>query len=709
MGNTISSPVHKGSHQIDHDGAPPLKRRRISSPDSLDVDHLVASPKTSDSRPALRIEVLRVLHKDSKKVRSPPNSSIPRDANTKASCRITISDLSSGRPRVLHCQSQVCNLEIFKNPVGPHRIARICLPRPFYIPEESMLINRPDDGKFDLSDSYEILIELEAAHEGPWPPLDSTDFGIPSAPLNPALPYGRTWILSSRYDSIFGKLKSPLSISSGYPSQRLARQTDYVMDVDLGWTSGFKALRRLEKGSMPCINAIDPDTDPFTDDVFGPPLHGAINGTNDANGTNGADGNHVDELPLEMEEEPEGAQTPSRSLRTRENKVYNLKVLSDQAQGKERKRRARGTHAPASEGRVNYLLPSDQPVCLDYFRCVTCGACHQTMLDLQAHLLHVHPDYQYVLETTSQGPQFRVTSSPESVPSPSRNYELKPPVKPFNLQALVAGDQSWITLRHGSDDDVHKSVDIFGRSRSRSPGLVQPKPTQRRSGRTKSAKVLVPDIPNPLFDPISRARLIPGQEVPKTMPDNTWLIQKHRESIGDFSDVTPAEKEYIWEWDGYILDQGLTSAAYFPRTWLNFVQQKADWLVAAEQRMLEFGKHTSVLVARDLIDDKIVRGALSCINEARARAQVKPDESDGIKVSEIATKQSPRAAQIRKNANGCNVCQLPVLGPRMLVCSNKKTVGSVTVLPRPKPAPKNKNPTKVATRRQTRVKREVLN
>lgn len=674
MGNIVSSPIHKGSHHIDNDGGRPLKRRRLSSPDSLNVDHLIASPQTSDSRSALRVEVLKISHKDSKKVRSHHAHHVPREVTpTKASCRIIISELSSGYPRVIHCQSQVCDLTTFKNPVGPHRVVRVDLPRPFFIPQESILINRVDDDKFDLADAYDITVQLEAAHDGHWPPLDSSDFGVPPASSSLSSAPGKAWVLSSHFDKIFGRLKSPLSLSAGYSVHEPPVHTDYVVDIDLRWTAGFKALKRLEGGAMPCINAVDPDSDPFVDDLFSPSINGGING------------HHMDESSVEIDEDGmdglDGAQTPSRALRTREkNKVYNLKVLSDQAQGRERKRRARAHHLSTNEGRVSYLLPSDQPICLDLYRCISCGATHPTMQLLQLHLRTCHIEYEYVLETTSQGPQFRVTNLCVTTDSPSKQYQIKPPVRPFNLETYLVGDQSWITSRLGPDtlDDVYtfsKGKDVYGRLPSGSPGAMQHGSMQRRFGAQRGEKVLVPKIKQPLFDPISRARLIPGQEVPKRLVDNTWLIQKHRESTSDFSDVTPAEKEYIWEWDGYILRQSLTSAAYFPRAWLSFVREKASWLVAAEPRMLEFGKHVSFLRVRDMLDDKTIMEAFASINDARMRLKQDPsDEGGNVQTEESDPKQSPKATQIRKGANGCTICQLPVLGPRILICTNKVTL-----------------------------------
>ncbi|KIE01126.1 Zinc finger domain-containing protein, PHD-finger, partial [Metarhizium majus ARSEF 297] len=673
MGNIISSPMHKLPHGESGDG-PPAKRRRISSPDSLDLDHLVASPRLSESGSTLRIEVLKILHKDSKKVKKYQGTPVPHDIlTTKARCKVSMFDMSSGPPQILYCQSQLCDLITFKNPNGPYRIARVDLPAPFFIPRESILINRPDDGTFDLSDSYQLLIELEAANAAHWPPLDEQDFGIPTQSLYPPWGTTRHWILSSRFDSVFGRMRNPLSLSARYPSDQSSYQTNYVMDVDLRWTAGFKALRRLEKGSLPCITAIHPDVDMLSDNAMSHPGEYGINGVN----------GHADsESPQDQDDELAGDQTPSRSLRAREkNKIYNLKVLSDQALGRERKHRGRNSNTEINgEGRVQYILPSDQPISLEFYCCITCGACHDSMDELQLHLQTSHPTYNYVLETTSQGPLFRVAALRESTLSPRKALQLARAANPFSIQALISGDQNWAMSRLGPDgDEVFKSPtkNFLGRIQSGSPVSKFSKPPLRRPVKAASvSKVLVPNIPQPLFHPISKAKLKPGQEVPQNTPDITWLIQKHRESIADFSDVTAAEKEYIWEWDGYILRQNITSAAYFPRAWLNFVEEKAGWLARAQHRMLEFGKHSSVLLARDVLDDEDMQQAFRYINEARAKSAkgqsphgemlAADDRAKGM----ASTKQSPKVSQIRKSANGCTICQLPVIGPRLLLCSN---------------------------------------
>ncbi|KAG6017049.1 hypothetical protein E4U43_002453 [Claviceps pusilla] len=674
MGNIISTPMHQLPHIGDDDDARSAKRRRISSPESFDIDHLIASPRMSDSGSTLRIEVLKILHKDSKKVKSYQGAA-PRDFLTsKARCKVTIFDTSSGAPQVLHCQSQMCDLITFANPAGPHRIARIDMPRPFFVPHDSILVNRPDDGGFDLSDSYELLVELEAANTPHWPPLNAHDFGIPSESLYPPWGSAQHWILSSKFDSVFGRLKNPLNLSARYPAEESSFQTNYVMDIDLRWTAGFKAFRKLDKGFKHCITAVDPDA-ADSDDLLG--SRGDVTA---ANGTR-----HDTTAPIgdakDQDEELAGDQTPSRSLRAREkNKIYNLKVLSDQQLGKERKQRARNLNDAANEGRIQYVLPTYQPVSLDYYRCINCGVYHESLDQLQLHLQISHPTYAYTLESSNDdGPLFRVSALQGPTVSPQKTYNLGRNIKPFHIRSVVSGDQAWHMSRLGPDVDEYlasPTKSALGRTRTASPSSKAHKICPRRHEKKQRKRTVVPDIPQPLFHPVSRARLKPGQDIPENAPDNTWLIHKHRESIGDFSDVTTAEKEYIWEWDGFILREGITSAAYFPQTWLRFVKDKASWLAGAEQRIRELAKHVSVLQARNALNDEDLRQAFRYINEARAKrgAQTVVDQQAEVTSSsseDPSAKQSPRASQICRGVNGCVICQLPVQGPRLLLCGNK--------------------------------------
>ncbi|KAM0420725.1 hypothetical protein ACHAPT_011507 [Fusarium lateritium] len=719
MGVNLSTPKHVSGQD---DGAPPQKRLRLSSPDPLENDRYPTSHEASESRSALRVEVLKVIHKDSKKVRPLQTTVVPRDLLTiKGRCRITVSDVSEGYPHILYCCCKNCDILTYKNPVGPHRVARVDLGQPFLVPEESIRVNRHDDVSNDFAQSYRLDVELESINDGTWPPLESHDFGIPLGEQGPLSDSAKNrWIFHSEVGGVFGRSKTPVRLTTGHRPDRPSRSTDYVMDVDLRWTAGF---RPMAKGSKPCITAVDPDTEPYTTGQLEPipdeQLNGAnvlngvngangtsgtngvdgpngVNGVNGINSTNGINGVHADESvngvnginghthedsSHEPDDDVDGDQTPNRALRTRATKQYNLKILSDKAQGKERKPRARAAQATQTEGRVTYFLPIDQPITLslDYWRCITCSTYHDSLHQLQLHLQTVHLEYDYALDMTSQGPHFRVTHRNESVGSPTRTYQLGKPVKPFHVESFLSGDHSWVTSRLGPDNNEEParspSKQATARQLFETKPSLPPQPTLPPEARPKKRKITIPETSHALFDPVSKARLVAGEDLPKPAIDNSWLIQKHREDIGEFSDVTSDEKEYIRNWDSFILQENVTSGAYFPRAWLKFVKEHASWLVAATPRMVEFGKHMSALMARDVLNDKTIDQAMELFDEARAKLKANAKEqangTDGSQTADATPKQSPRASQIMKGANGCTVCQLPVLGPSLLVCSNK--------------------------------------
>jgi len=758
--------------------APPQKRRRLSASKPLHDASVLSEPERHSS---LRIEIHKVFHKDSKRVRplqeTPPNDEI---LNTKGKCQITISDVSGGFINIVYRVSQSCDILSYKNPSGPHRIIFIKPPKPFVVPEETILINRQDDPSHDYSSSYKLDVELSSINDGSWPPLNAHELGFTASQPQPkplADAGEQKWVLHSEFSQIFGRCKNPIKLTTGVHPERPECHTDYVMDINLRWATAFKAI---DKTANSCITAVDPDAEEiYTSDILEPipdnqldsvsPLAvedgvnvigdtgetNEINGVNETEGvseicginetngikevgiandheTNGVNGIHhitpepepdstngildmnvvnghghlSEELPHapsrdhsqdhshdhlhdhsqdhshDLEDELEGDQTPNRPLRKRANNVnYNLKKLSAQASGKEHKPRPKAGQNAQVEGRVTYLPPINEPVHLDSWRCFSCGCPNDSLDVLRAHLKNFHLNYDYALEITSEGPLFRVTRISGPADSPTKTLQLGKPTGPFNLKDYNEGDESWITSRLGPD---HSEPDVLTPAKATAKKLFDkpaikpsqpPIAAQSVGRRQEKKKVIIPDSSQPLFDPMSKARLKPGDELPKPAVDNKWLLQKHREGIGEFSDVSPEEKEYICRWDAFMLEQNVTSRAYFRRSWLKFVKDNALWLASVGHRMIEFGKHLCVLMAKDVLDDQCIDSAYILIEDARAQLKSGNcnEEMDNIRtvLVDSLSKQLPRASNITKGANGCTICKLPVLGPSLLICSNK--------------------------------------
>lgn len=177
----------------------------------------------------------------------------------------------------------------------------------------------------------------------------------------------------------------------------------------------------------------------------------------------------------------------------------------------------------------------------------------------------------------------------------------------------------------------------------------------------------MPNVKNRLFDPLSKAELVPGADVPKTVCDDAWLIQKHRDHLQDFVDIGPSEKEYMKEWDAFNFKNRMSSEAYIKRAFVSFVAAKASWLVGSESRMVEFGKHLAVLTARGAINEAAIEEARVLITEAKNHRKA----TSGGSMGSEPVPNPVQAAVNRTSSAGCGVCGKPVKGPQLLVCASK--------------------------------------
>jgi hypothetical protein len=162
---------------------------------------------------------------------------------------------------------------------------------------------------------------------------------------------------------------------------------------------------------------------------------------------------------------------------------------------------------------------------------------------------------------------------------------------------------------------------------------------------------------------LSKVELVPGSLLEPQVVDESWLIQKHRDALGDFTDVEPHEKEYMKMWDSFILPLHLTSEKYLPRSFLAFVKDKASWLVAVPSRAREFSLHMQVLYTRSVIDKEHIQTALQYLDEARDKLRQE--------LAEQAPAEEHPVSPGRKSRNGCTVCGKTVsYGPAYLACTD---------------------------------------
>lgn len=165
---------------------------------------------------------------------------------------------------------------------------------------------------------------------------------------------------------------------------------------------------------------------------------------------------------------------------------------------------------------------------------------------------------------------------------------------------------------------------------------------------------MVPNIKQPLYDLLSKAELVPGREVRQHKVDDSWLIQKHRDTLQDFLDVDQSEKEYMAEWDTFALEKHLSSEQYLPRLFITFVRLHAAWIAGKQSRAEEFAKHAAFLLARKAIPDTLFLEASLKIHEAR-----------------VSNSRPPKEPEEHSPSDVCAKCGNPVTVSSLLICANK--------------------------------------
>lgn len=265
---------------------------------------------------------------------------------------------------------------------------------------------------------------------------------------------------------------------------------------------------------------------------------------------------------------------------------------------------------------------------------------------------------------TGQEPQFHVTAcSPSQEP---KEFYIERPVKQLDLDTFTGSDSDWILHRMGlgmrPNDTATNTIAIKTEAIKEEPELCAQHTEVSKIAQKapETPRITIQDSRRVYYHPHSRKALKLGDEVPAPKGELGWFRHKHRGDLNEH-DLTPAEAEYIKEFDSMLGDRDIPARRYFPRAWLNFVRQRAGWLVAAKHRMLEFTLHESYLIASKLLQDEHIREAAGLIEEARRTTQVEEEP------------QPPsRIPPIRKSAKGCGVCHFPVLcGPRLIMCNNE--------------------------------------
>ncbi|KIH94982.1 hypothetical protein SPBR_03596 [Sporothrix brasiliensis 5110] len=763
----------------------PLKRRRVAQPlqgAPSSIEDLVKLPQCpSDRSNGLRIQAFNIFHQDTPRLRFANGFSAKETSEvTRHNVRFKVTILSEkyGRTQLMYCTAQIGAVHAIRASSGPYGLAKLVL-EPFTVPLENIAVLHHHGDKLGLADKYMLRVEIEStASNEPWPPLDLLSLADASLHGSDYRPKKACdCVLYAESSDFFGRPRMRIPLWLRESVQHDAVRTEFVMDMDVRWTTGFleRPRRHLNLGVLPTIVALHPDeplppptldlcdlwprrqsyraqfaastlgkktASAASDETANARANGHMNGTANVpvgdlvNGTaNGTTNRGTNEAPnvtngiaattdlsgqlqtqinLQLNRELNGQinarssgatvtagpttvisaeaaddnnddlewpSTPSRSLRARRDQPeYNVRNITNKAHKiGDRGPRKRGSDLFAnvngftngnSNGsschvKVTYYYQQDY-ASVDGFQCCMCMAMN---LDLDHLRLHFRSHSQYIFQyehrpgARSGDHFFKIVHDLDSsnVRLQDIVYQLGRPTGALDIEKFLQGDESWVTARCGplNDDQVVKNA--------QAPRRV-PTPTPVPPNLKK--KILVPSTRQPLYDPLSKALLKPGTTLRTNIVDDSWRIHKHREIVQDYTDLTPAEKDFIQEWDRFIILKRIASDAYIPRAMVQFIQEKGLWLVSDLDRAMEFGKLMAVMMAHDILTDSDVDNITQAIDEAWSlKKSVAAGDDQALTAAQSTS--VPKVYAPRRGTGGCPLCGFRCAVADSVICSNK--------------------------------------
>ena len=278
---------------------------------------------------------------------------------------------------------------------------------------------------------------------------------------------------------------------------------------------------------------------------------------------------------------------------------------------------------------------------LDGYLCPLCQKRQSESMDTyDFHLATSHDLFKFriVSRTSSAGTRrkidvevlvdvtdtFSVKSSSNVLDQREMNWQK--PQTLFDLQAFLKGDETWVGKENKSNTRPVPPRPILLSTPSNSGDSAQndiPITVQSRAAKD------VPDLPHPdrkkfavpaapqnikFFRLTVKRPLREGEYISESDDDmdGSWLIQKHNDTIGSFSDISAAGKQFIQLYDRHMLDENLSSNLHFREALVRFCRLNRDWLQKRDMN-IEFYKNAARLLMQGLISPQLYRDCANII------------------------------------------------------------------------------------------------
>jgi hypothetical protein len=271
------------------------------------------------------------------------------------------------------------------------------------------------------------------------------------------------------------------------------------------------------------------------------------------------------------------------------------------------------------------------------YRCPICtGRPFRELEDLRFHLTTMHTKYTFSVKPGIDRATNRPSQLHIKVDQPKRPIVREEedgemlwvaPTSPFDLQAFLSGDHSWIggrgpiklqpSSRPTTGYPLAKDVPDFRRARRRK---IRPITLEARG--KSQPQCMYTSVSNRPVSPNEGPRSETDDEI-----DNEWLITMQMERldlIAQRGDWSPYERELAKRWDRHRMEEQLEHPTYISNSLVRFVRKHKEWLrnSGVDELLPCFFEFLANLKERQVIDDDVVADVNELIfaDEERARS-----------------------------------------------------------------------------------------
>ncbi|MCJ1244253.1 hypothetical protein MMC30_001451 [Trapelia coarctata] len=270
-----------------------------------------------------------------------------------------------------------------------------------------------------------------------------------------------------------------------------------------------------------------------------------------------------------------------------------------------------------------------------------------------------------------------------------REMSWQRPATLFDLDAYLKGDERWVGNETGRAMHLAPPRPALEPSRSRSSDSFQVEAPSIVKSRSADE---VPNIPPPARKKFTVPRAPPDIKffrltVKRPLKegewysesddeiDESWLLQKHSDTIESFADMLPSEKRFIKRYDRHMLGENLSSNLHFREALVRFCRINREWLHKVDMKK-EFHKNAAKLVKQGLISSELYRDCTKIIG-GNQDGSVKPEfavngnrKDETISPPDSPPRKPSSPIEARHDYGSCK-CGKPIVDASQIIrCSN---------------------------------------